>query len=134
MVAGDDLKGWGGGSGCGGGGTPTQCAGAAWRYALPLTHTAEATPLRTPTRPQLPKRLARRLLDLQLLPYIVVTNPHIKKVYNQYYISFGARVSRIESGGQSTQWQEWRLGLLCCRALRVLPTAILPVSLCNTAP
>ncbi|PNW81573.1 hypothetical protein CHLRE_06g252300v5 [Chlamydomonas reinhardtii] len=37
---------------------------------------------------ELPKRLARRLLDLQLLPYIVVTNPHIKKVYNQYYISF----------------------------------------------
>ncbi|KAG2488120.1 hypothetical protein HYH03_013268 [Edaphochlamys debaryana] len=37
---------------------------------------------------ELPKRLARRLLDLQLLPYIVVTNPHIKKVYNQYYVSF----------------------------------------------
>lgn len=37
---------------------------------------------------ELPKRLARRLLDLQLLPYIVVTNPHIKKVYNQYHVSF----------------------------------------------
>lgn len=29
---------------------------------------------------ELPKRLARRLMDLQLLPYIVVTNPYIRKV------------------------------------------------------
>jgi hypothetical protein len=29
---------------------------------------------------ELPKRLARRLMDLQLLPYIVVHNPNIKKV------------------------------------------------------
>ncbi|EFJ48498.1 pyruvate dehydrogenase kinase [Volvox carteri f. nagariensis] len=37
---------------------------------------------------ELPRRLARRLMDLQLLPYIVVANPHIKKVYNQYHVSF----------------------------------------------
>lgn len=37
---------------------------------------------------ELPKRLARRLLDLQLLPFIVVTNPHIKKVYQSYYTAF----------------------------------------------
>lgn len=37
---------------------------------------------------ELPKRLARRLLDLQLLPYIVVTNPHIEKVYKAYYHAF----------------------------------------------
>lgn len=29
---------------------------------------------------QLPKRLARRLMDLQFLPHIVVTNPFIKRV------------------------------------------------------
>ena len=29
---------------------------------------------------ELPKRLARRLMDLQLLPYIVVNNPNIKRV------------------------------------------------------
>ena len=29
---------------------------------------------------QLPKRLARRLMDLQFLPHLVVINPHIKKV------------------------------------------------------
>ena len=37
---------------------------------------------------QLPKRLARRLMDLQFLPYIVVTNPHIKRVYDAYYHAF----------------------------------------------
>lgn len=37
---------------------------------------------------QLPKRLARRLLDLQLLPYIVVTNPHILQVYQSYRHAF----------------------------------------------
>ena len=37
---------------------------------------------------ELPKRLARRLLDLQFLPYIVVINPNIKRVYNSYYNAF----------------------------------------------
>ncbi|KAK9818127.1 hypothetical protein WJX72_007548 [[Myrmecia] bisecta] len=37
---------------------------------------------------ELPKRLARRLMDLQFLPYIVVTNPHIKRVYDAYYHTF----------------------------------------------
>ena len=38
--------------------------------------------MRTNSTPQaeLPKRLARRLMDLQLLPYIVVNNPNIKRV------------------------------------------------------
>lgn len=30
---------------------------------------------------ELPIRLARRLMDLQFLPYVVVTNPHVLKVY-----------------------------------------------------
>jgi signal transduction histidine kinase len=37
---------------------------------------------------ELPKRLARRLLDLQLLPYIVVNNPHIQQVYQSYRHAF----------------------------------------------
>lgn len=37
---------------------------------------------------ELPRRLARRLLDLQLLPHIVVTNPHITRVYHAYYHAF----------------------------------------------
>jgi len=31
---------------------------------------------------QLPRRLARRLVDLQLLPHVVVSNPHIQRVYH----------------------------------------------------
>ena len=37
---------------------------------------------------ELPKRLARRLLDLQLLPHLVVANPHIGRVYSSYYHAF----------------------------------------------
>lgn len=37
---------------------------------------------------ELPRRLARRLLDLQLLPYVVVSNPHIKRVYHAYWHAF----------------------------------------------
>ncbi|KAL4529578.1 hypothetical protein Ndes2437B_g08849 [Nannochloris sp. 'desiccata'] len=40
------------------------------------------------TSEELPKRLARRLLDLQLLPYIVVNNPHISRVYQSYRHAF----------------------------------------------
>jgi hypothetical protein len=42
---------------------------------------------------QLPKRLARRLMDLQFLPYIVVTNPHIKTVYDAYYHAFNTLIA-----------------------------------------
>lgn len=45
------------------------------------TSAARPAPLRAaPHQAELPKRLARRLMDLQLLPYIVVNNPNIKKV------------------------------------------------------
>lgn len=37
---------------------------------------------------QLPRRLARRLLDLQSLPHIVVTNPYISQVYKAYHRAF----------------------------------------------
>jgi [3-methyl-2-oxobutanoate dehydrogenase (acetyl-transferring)] kinase len=36
----------------------------------------------------LPRRLARRLMDLQLLPHIVVANPHIRRVYDAYRHAF----------------------------------------------
>jgi [3-methyl-2-oxobutanoate dehydrogenase (acetyl-transferring)] kinase len=45
---------------------------------------------------QLPKRLARRLMDLQFLPYIVVTNPHIKRVYDAYHHAFNTLRSMPE--------------------------------------
>ncbi|CAH0024139.1 unnamed protein product [Clonostachys rhizophaga] len=39
-------------------------------------------------RTELPTRIAHRLRDMQQLPYVVVTNPHINDVYNLYYEAF----------------------------------------------
>jgi Mitochondrial branched-chain alpha-ketoacid dehydrogenase kinase len=50
---------------------------------------------------QLSKRLARRLMDLQLLPFIVVTNPHIKRVYEAYYHALNSLVGFPEVGWQA---------------------------------
>ena len=40
---------------------------------------------------ELPIRLARRLMDLQFLPYVVVTNPHVLKVYKAVRLGPPAR-------------------------------------------
>ncbi|KAF2816305.1 alpha-ketoacid dehydrogenase kinase [Mytilinidion resinicola] len=39
-------------------------------------------------RLELPTRLSHRLRDMQTLPYVVVTNPHIAHVYELYYRAF----------------------------------------------
>lgn len=39
-------------------------------------------------RNELPTRLAHRLRDMQKLPYVVLTNPHLSHVYELYYRSF----------------------------------------------
>ncbi|GAB0141235.1 hypothetical protein EsHS_00001835 [Epichloe bromicola] len=39
-------------------------------------------------RTELPARIAHRLRDMQQLPYVVVTNPHINEVYDLYYNAF----------------------------------------------
>ncbi|CEJ81268.1 Putative Pyruvate dehydrogenase kinase 2, mitochondrial [[Torrubiella] hemipterigena] len=39
-------------------------------------------------RTELPSRLAHRIRDMQQLPYVVVTNPHINEVYDLYYNAF----------------------------------------------
>ncbi|EAS31060.3 pyruvate dehydrogenase kinase [Coccidioides immitis RS] len=39
-------------------------------------------------RTELPTRLAHRLRDMQRLPYVVVTNPHLSHVYELYYKAF----------------------------------------------
>ncbi|PGH27126.1 hypothetical protein AJ80_01082 [Polytolypa hystricis UAMH7299] len=39
-------------------------------------------------RTELPTRLAHRLRDMQKLPYVVVTNPHLSLVYELYYKAF----------------------------------------------
>jgi pyruvate dehydrogenase kinase 2/3/4 len=44
-------------------------------------------------------RLAHRIRDMQTLPYVVVTNPHISQVYELYYKAFESlrRVREIKS-------------------------------------
>jgi hypothetical protein len=44
-------------------------------------------------------RLAHRLRDMQTLPYVVVTNPHISHVYELYYKAFETlrRVPEVKS-------------------------------------
>lgn len=39
-------------------------------------------------RNELPTRIAHRLREMQSLPYVVVTNPHLSYVYELYYTSF----------------------------------------------
>ncbi|KAI9844596.1 MAG: hypothetical protein M1838_002105 [Thelocarpon superellum] len=50
-------------------------------------------------RSELPTRIAHRIRDMQTLPYVVVTNPHMSHVYELYYKAFDAfrRVPDIKS-------------------------------------
>ncbi|TVY45414.1 [Pyruvate dehydrogenase (acetyl-transferring)] kinase 2, mitochondrial [Lachnellula subtilissima] len=50
-------------------------------------------------RTELPTRLAHRIRDMQTLPYVVVTNPHISAVYELYYKAFESlrRVREIKT-------------------------------------
>ncbi|KAI9828426.1 MAG: hypothetical protein M1832_002854 [Thelocarpon impressellum] len=50
-------------------------------------------------RTELPTRIAHRIRDMQTLPYVVVTNPHMSHVYDLYYKAFEAlrRVPEIKS-------------------------------------
>jgi hypothetical protein len=66
------------------------------QHPLPRTESIAPSPpapfnaphSRSQVQRELPRRLARRLLDLQLLPHIVVTNPHVTRVYHSYYHAF----------------------------------------------
>ncbi|KAI1876572.1 hypothetical protein JX265_004098 [Neoarthrinium moseri] len=50
-------------------------------------------------RTELPTRIAHRIRDMQRLPYVVVTNPHISDVYDLYYNAFDMfrRVKEIKT-------------------------------------
>ncbi|KAF2754028.1 kinase [Pseudovirgaria hyperparasitica] len=50
-------------------------------------------------RTELPTRIAHRLRDMQTLPYVVVTNPHISHVYDLYFKAFERfrRIPEIKS-------------------------------------
>ncbi|OTA94366.1 hypothetical protein M434DRAFT_394773 [Hypoxylon sp. CO27-5] len=50
-------------------------------------------------RTELPTRIAHRIRDMQRLPYVVVTNPHISDVYELYYTAFDTfrRIKEIKT-------------------------------------
>src|ERR1700722_14047821 len=52
-----------------------------------------------PFSTDLSSRVAHRLRDMQTLPYVVVTNPHISQVYELYYKAFESlrRVREIKT-------------------------------------
>ncbi|GJP50497.1 hypothetical protein CLOM_g9660 [Closterium sp. NIES-68] len=74
----------------------------------------------------MPVRLAKRLMDLQFLPHIVVINPHIKQVYDSYRQAFDMltafpEIKTLEDNAKFTQmitmlvddhtplcWECWR--------------------------
>lgn len=77
-------------------------------------------------------RLAHRLRDMQKLPYVVVTNPHLSLVYELYYKSFESfrRIPEIKSVGDNDAY---------CKAisdnlkehLTVIPNLIMGVLECQ---
>ena len=57
-------------------------------------------------RNELPTRLAHRLREMQRLPYVVLTNPHLSLVYELYYRSFETyrRVPPIRTPEENDQF------------------------------
>ncbi|KAL9102025.1 MAG: hypothetical protein Q9163_002780 [Psora crenata] len=57
-------------------------------------------------RTELPIRLSHRLRDMQRLPYVVVTNPHISHVYELYYKAFETlrKVTEITSVDENERY------------------------------
>src|SRR5690606_8263912 len=54
------------------------------------------------TRAVLPIRLARRIVALRNLPFIIVSNPHISQIYNNYVYSLRAVLSVAGSGAPAS--------------------------------
>lgn len=67
--------------------TPSVCVGQLTFFGRTLTENrllSSANYVRT----ELPTRLAHRLRDMQTLPFVVVTNPHMSHVYDLYYKAY----------------------------------------------
>ncbi|KAJ2732545.1 hypothetical protein IW152_003752 [Coemansia sp. BCRC 34962] len=56
------------------------------------------------TQAELPVRLAKRVISFHRLPFIVGTNPHIARVYNQYYEAFDRLHAFAPIGDLEAEW------------------------------
>lgn len=83
-------------------------------------------------RTELPTRLAHRLRDMQTLPYVVVTNPHISEVYELYYKAFESlrRVREIKTLEDNEQFCKRMQGNLT-EHLTVIPKLAMGVLECR---
>jgi pyruvate dehydrogenase kinase 2/3/4 len=83
-------------------------------------------------RTELPTRLAHRIRDMQTLPYVVVTNPHISEVYELYYKAFESlrRVREIKTLEDNEKFCERMQGNLT-EHLTVIPKLAMGVLECR---
>lgn len=83
---------------------------------------------------ELPTRLAHRIRDMQVLPFSVVSNPHICKVYEMYYQAFDKfrRVPRIDSLEKNEKFCTL-LNSLLAEHLSVIPNLVMGAIECSMA-
>lgn len=83
-------------------------------------------------RTELPTRLAHRIRDMQRLPYVVVTNPHIIDVYDLYYTAFDTfrRVREIKSLEDNDRFCKDIASMLRAH-LSVIPNLAMGILECN---
>lgn len=60
---------------------------------------------------ELSVRLARRLLDMHTLPYIIVINPNFQKIFSLYSRAFMTLVKFPKVGEVAWDFGHWVLGL-----------------------
>lgn len=83
-------------------------------------------------RTELPTRIAHRIRDMQRLPYVVVTNPHISDVYDLYYTAFDTfrRVKEIKTLDDNERFCKDIAGMLQAH-LSVIPKLAMGILECN---
>jgi len=83
-------------------------------------------------RTELPTRIAHRLRDMQRLPYVVVTNPHVSDVYELYYSAFDTlrRTREIKTLEDNEKFCE-QLGQLLRGHLSVIPKLTMGMLECS---
>ncbi|KAH6654987.1 branched-chain alpha-ketoacid dehydrogenase [Truncatella angustata] len=83
-------------------------------------------------RTELPTRIAHRLRDMQRLPYVVVTNPHISDVYDLYYKAFDTfrRIKEIKSLDDNERFCQDIAQMLRAH-LSVIPKLAMGILQCN---
>ncbi|KAI1819631.1 branched-chain alpha-ketoacid dehydrogenase [Xylaria intraflava] len=83
-------------------------------------------------RTELPTRIAHRIRDMQRLPYVVVTNPHISEVYELYYTAFETfrRVEEIKTLEDNDHFCSIISGMLRAH-LAVIPKLAMGILQCS---